>query len=105
MLEIAPGGGWKTDTLAPYLPGSGQLYEAQELSAAADLTAEDYATDAAYRDKRALRRCMTSSSSHAARGVRFMGFDASGRFDRACTLQNIHSWIKGGSGCESTGIV
>src|SRR5260370_30313512 len=31
VLEIAPGGGWYTDILAPYLRGHGTLYEAQYL--------------------------------------------------------------------------
>src|SRR5260370_41895003 len=29
VLEIAPGGGWYTDILAPYLHDEGKLYEAQ----------------------------------------------------------------------------
>ncbi|PPJ40324.1 methyltransferase, partial [Pseudoxanthomonas sp. KAs_5_3] len=37
VLEIAPGGGWYSDILAPYLRNAGQLYEAQYLSTSADL--------------------------------------------------------------------
>ncbi|WP_250516818.1 methyltransferase [Caballeronia sp. INDeC2] len=97
VLEIAPGGGWYTDILAPYLHGSGQLYEAQYLSTSADLAAEDDATDAAYRrklaDAPAVYGKVVVGALHAGQ---FMGFDANERFDRVFTFRNIHNWIKDG---------
>lgn len=97
VLEIAPGGGWYTDILAPYLHNAGQLYEAQYLSASADLAAEDSATDAAYRrklaDAPAIYGKVVVGTLHAGR---FTGFDAHDRFDRVLTFRNIHNWIKDG---------
>ncbi|SAK98930.1 hypothetical protein AWB77_05910 [Caballeronia fortuita] len=97
VLEIAPGGGWYTDILAPYLHGAGQLYEAQYLSTSADLAAEDSDTDAAYRrklaDAPAIYGNVVVGTLHAGR---FIGFDAHERFARVLTFRNIHNWIKDG---------
>lgn len=97
VLEIAPGGGWYTDILAPYLHDAGQLYEAQYLSTSADLAAEDNATDTAYRRKLASAPAVYGNAVvgtlHAGR---FIGFDAHERFDRVLTFRNIHNWIKDG---------
>ncbi|WP_087131780.1 class I SAM-dependent methyltransferase [Caballeronia pedi] len=97
VLEIAPGGGWYTDILAPYLRDAGRLYEAQYLSTSADLAAEDNATDAAYRrklaDNPAVYGKVVVGTLHAGQ---FMGFDAHERFDRVLTFRNIHNWIKDG---------
>jgi predicted methyltransferase len=97
VLEIAPGGGWYTDILAPYLHDAGQLYEAQYLSTSADLAAEDSATDAAYKRKLesapAVYGKVVVGTLHAGR---FIGFDANERFDRVLTFRNIHNWIKDG---------
>ncbi|KXV16149.1 methyltransferase [Caballeronia megalochromosomata] len=97
VLEIAPGGGWYTDILAPYLRESGRLYEAQYVSTSADLAAEDSATDADYRRKLdtapAMYGTVVVGTLHAGR---FMGFDAHERFDRVFTFRNIHNWIKDG---------
>jgi predicted methyltransferase len=97
VLEIAPGGGWYTDILAPYLHDAGQLYEAQYVSTSADLAAEDSATDAAYRrklaDAPAIYANVVVGTLHAGQ---FTGFDAHDRFDRVFTFRNIHNWIKDG---------
>jgi predicted methyltransferase len=97
VLEIAPGGGWYTDILAPYLHDAGQLYEAQYLSTSADLAAEDSDTDAAYRRKLSAAPAVYGNvvvgTLHAGR---FIGFDAHERFDRVLTFRNIHNWIKDG---------
>ncbi|MBN3762199.1 class I SAM-dependent methyltransferase [Burkholderia sp. Ac-20365] len=97
VLEIAPGGGWYSDILAPYLRNTGQLYEAQYLSTSADLAAEDSATDIAYRRKLADNPSVYGNvvvgTLHAGQ---FNGFDANERFDRVFTFRNIHNWIKDG---------
>jgi predicted methyltransferase len=97
VLEIAPGGGWYTEILAPYLHDAGLLCEAQYLSTSADLAAEDYATDAAYRrklaDAPATYGKVVVGTLHAGH---FAGFDAHDRFDRVLTFRNIHNWIKDG---------
>ncbi|SAK50308.1 hypothetical protein AWB76_01446 [Caballeronia temeraria] len=97
VLEIAPGGGWYTDILAPYLRASGQLSEAQYLSTSADLAAEDSDVDAAYRrklaDAPAIYGKVVVGTLHAGR---FYGVDANQTFDRVFTFRNIHNWIKDG---------
>lgn len=97
VLEIAPGGGWYTDILAPYLHDAGHLYEAQYVSTSADLASEDRSMDAAYLRKLAgspaIYGNVVVGTLHAGQ---FFGFDAHGRFDRVLTFRNIHNWIKDG---------
>nr|WP_322047660.1 methyltransferase [Paraburkholderia sp. J67] len=95
VLEIAPGGGWYTDILAPWLHASGHLYEAQYVSTSADLAAEDRDTDAAF-----LRKLAAAPANYGNVKVgtlhagQFQGFDAQGQFDQVLTFRNIHNWIK-----------
>ena len=97
VLEIAPGGGWYTDILAPYLHDAGHLYEAQYASTLPELDAEDRRTDAAY-----LRKLAGTPNVYGnvvvgtLRAGQFAGFDAHERFDRVLTFRNIHNWIKDG---------
>jgi len=97
VLEIAPGGGWYTDILAPYLRDGGHLYEAQYRSPSAELDAVESPTDAAYARKLAgapaIYGKVVVGSLHAGA---FNGFDAQARFDRVLTFRNIHNWIKDG---------
>lgn len=97
VLEIAPGGGWYTDILAPFLHDTGHLYEAQYVSTSAELRSEDRQTDAAYLRKLASAPAIYGNvvvgTLHAGE---FTGFDAHGRFDRVLTFRNIHNWIKDG---------
>jgi len=51
VLEIAPGGGWYTDILAPYLRGRGTLYEAQYLPPKGPLPAGEAKSNAAFERK------------------------------------------------------
>lgn len=97
VLEIAPGGGWYTDILAPYLHDRGHLYEAQYVSASADLAAEDRASDAAYVRKLAATPAIYGNVVVGTlRAGEFSGFDANARFDRVLTFRNIHNWMKDG---------
>jgi predicted methyltransferase len=97
VLEIAPGGGWYTDILAPYLHDAGHLYEAQYISTLPELFEEDQPTDAAYQRKLAATPAIYGNvvvgTLHAGQ---FFGFDAQPRFDRVLTFRNIHNWIKDG---------
>lgn len=97
VLEIAPGGGWYTDILAPWLRDSGHLYEAQYVSTAAELAHQDETTDAAYLRKLAacpaIYRNVVVGTLRA--GV-FTGFDTKARFDRVLTFRNTHNWMKDG---------
>ena len=51
VLEIAPGGGWYTEILAPYLHDHGKLYEAQYDSPDAASLAEEQAGRASFARK------------------------------------------------------
>lgn len=97
VLEVAPGGGWYTDILAPYLHDAGHLYEAQYRSTLPELDAEDRATDAAYMRKLAGTPDIYGNIVVGTlRAGQFTGFDAHERFDRVLTFRNIHNWIKDG---------
>lgn len=97
VLEIAPGGGWYTDILAPYLHDAGHLYEAQYVGPSAEPDAGERSTDAAFLRKLASAPAIYGNvvvgTLHAGE---FTGFDANGRFDRVLTFRNIHNWIKDG---------
>ncbi len=97
VLEIAPGGGWYTDILAPYLHDAGHLYEAQYVSTSPELAAEDRPGDAAFLRKLAgapaIYGNVVVGTLHAGE---FSGFDANAQFDRVLTFRNIHNWIKDG---------
>ncbi|MFP6562740.1 class I SAM-dependent methyltransferase [Paraburkholderia sp. B3] len=97
VLEIAPGGGWYTDILAPWLHDAGHLYEAQYVSPSAELSAEARAGDAAFSRKLAGNPAIYGNvvvgTLHAGA---FTGFDAVERFDFVLTFRNIHNWMKDG---------
>jgi predicted methyltransferase len=97
VLEIAPGGGWYTDILAPYLHDHGHLYEAQYISTSAELADEDRATDAAWLRKLAGQPAIFGNVVVGTlRAGEFTGFGAEGQFDRVVTFRNIHNWMKDG---------
>jgi len=97
VLEIAPGGGWYTDILGPYLRAQGHLVEAQYLSTRPEMADEDKATDVAFRKKIAAAPGVYGNveigTLHAGQ---FAGFDAQQRFDYVLTFRNIHNWLKDG---------
>jgi predicted methyltransferase len=97
VLEIAPGGGWYTDILAPYLRDTGHLYEAEYISPSEALNSEERATNAAYQQRLANQ---PDVYGHVVVGALqaggFSGFDADQQFDLVLTFRNIHNWIKDG---------
>lgn len=97
VLEIAPGGGWYTDILAPYLHDRGHLYEAQYVSTSAELANADRATDAAFVRKLAAMPALYGNVVVGTlRAGEFAGFGANGEADRVLTFRNIHNWMKDG---------
>ena len=97
VLEIAPGGGWYTDILAPYLRDGGHLYEAQYRSTLPELDDDERATDASF-----LRKLAAAPDTYGKvtvgtlRAGELSGFDTHERFDRVLTFRNVHNWIKDG---------
>jgi predicted methyltransferase len=97
VLEIAPGGGWYTEILAPYLHDHGTLYEAEYDGPQDAPSAEAQAGRAAFARKLA---ATPSSYGNVVVGTlhkgQFTGFPADGSVDRVLTFRNIHNWIKDG---------
>ncbi|HEY1998625.1 methyltransferase [Paraburkholderia sp.] len=97
VVEIAPGGGWYTDILAPYLHDHGTLYEAEYDSPSAANLAEEQAGRAAFSRKLAANPAIYGNVVVGTlRAGQFSGFPASGNVDRVFTFRNIHNWIKDG---------
>ena len=97
VLEIAPGGGWYTDILAPYLHDHGTLYEAEYESPSPAAAAEEKAGDAAFGRKLAATPAIYGKVAVGTlQAGQFNGFEANGNVDRVFTFRNIHNWIKDG---------
>ncbi|WP_409932431.1 class I SAM-dependent methyltransferase [Paraburkholderia sp. BCC1886] len=97
VLEIAPGGGWYTEILAPYLHDHGTLYEAQYDGVGAAPSSGEQAGRAAFARKLAASPAIYG---HVVVGTlragQFSGFPANASVDRVLTFRNIHNWIKDG---------
>ncbi|MCU4120003.1 methyltransferase [Variovorax sp. N23] len=94
VIEIAPGGGWYTEILAPFLNPHGRLYAAHY---PADGTSEQRRARAAFRAKLAAdpvtyRRVVlgTLPVTH------FTDIHPPGGADAVLTFRNIHNWIADG---------
>ncbi|HYS64829.1 MAG TPA: methyltransferase [Paraburkholderia sp.] len=97
VLEIAPGGGWYTEILAPYLRDHGKLYEAQYDGPEASPSAEAQAGRAAFARKLAATPAVYGKVAVGTlQAGRFSGFPADAGVDRVLTFRNIHNWIKDG---------
>lgn len=97
VLEIAPGGGWYTEILAPYLHDHGTLYEAEYDGPQGAPSAEAQAGRAAFAHKLAATPDVYGNvvvgTLHKGQ---FTGFPADASVDRVLTFRNIHNWIKDG---------
>lgn len=94
VIEIAPGAGWYTEILAPYLHDHGRLYAAHE---PADGTPEQRRARAAFRDKLArdpqvYGRVVLGTLPASA----FTDIHPPGGADVVLTFRNIHNWITDG---------
>jgi predicted methyltransferase len=94
VVEIAPGGGWYTEILAPFLKARGRLYAAH---APADGTPEQQRARAAFAKK------LADDPAHYGRVVlgtlptyRFTDIHPPGGADAVLTFRNIHNWIADG---------
>ncbi len=98
VLEIAPGGGWYTEILAPYLHDHGTLYEAEYDGPQGAPSAEAQAGRAAFARKLAATPAVYGNvvvgTLHKGQ---FTGFPADASVDRVLTFRNIHNWIKDGA--------
>jgi predicted methyltransferase len=97
VIEIAPGGGWYTEILAPYLRTVGKLYEAPYVSPDAEEADHEAPSLARYRQKLAkdpdnYGRVVVGSLDAG----QLNGVGAPGSADMVLTFRNIHNWIKDG---------
>jgi predicted methyltransferase len=97
VLEIAPGGGWYTDILAPYLRGRGTLYEAQYLPPRGALPDGEAKSDAAFERKLAATPAVYGTVVVGTlQSGQFSGLPSGLQVDRVLTFRNIHNWIEDG---------
>ncbi len=95
VLELAPGGGWYTEILAPYLRGRGRLVEAIP---AADSESEyqrnsGNAFRAQLEERAALYGPVETVLLDPTRGVQL---GESGSIDAVLTFRNLHNWYTAG---------
>jgi len=85
VVELAPGGGWYTEILAPYLRERGQLYAADGGSARFKAKMESMGVYGK----------VTLTSFNPAKGQ----FDIApaGSADAVLTFRNVHNWMNGGT--------
>jgi predicted methyltransferase len=97
VLEIAPGGGWYTDILAPYLRGRGTLYEARYLPPRGALPDGEAKSGAAFERKLAAAPAVYGTVVVGAlQSGQFSGLPSGLQVDRVLTFRNIHNWIEDG---------
>ena len=99
VIEIAPGGGWYTEILAPYLHDHGHLYAAHE---PADGSPGQQRSRNAFRDKiardpKVYGRVVLGTMPTSA----FTDIRPPGGADAVLTFRNIHNWIEDGHFDES----
>jgi predicted methyltransferase len=96
IVEIAPGGGWYTEILAPYLRENGKLYEALYESNHPEL-AEDFEQERKHFNQRLARdpAVFDRVTIGSLRAGHFTGVPANSA-DMVLTFRNIHNWIKDG---------
>jgi predicted methyltransferase len=97
VLEIAPGGGWYTDILGPYLRDRGTLYEAQYLPPQAALPDGEAKGNASFEHKLATTPAVYGTVIVGTlRSGQFSGLPQGLQVDRVLTFRNIHNWIEDG---------
>jgi predicted methyltransferase len=96
VVEIAPGGGWYTEILAPYLRENGKLYEALYESNDPALASE-FEQDRQHFGQRLARdpAVFDRVAVGSLRAGHFTGVPANSA-DMVLTFRNIHNWIKDG---------
>jgi predicted methyltransferase len=99
VLEVAPGRGWYTEILAPYLRAQGRYVGAtSDPAAAPDERTRDYFTqqNAALRAKLAARPDVYGEPELREIDPARPDFGAPGSFDTVLTFRNVHNWLAAG---------
>lgn len=99
VIEIAPGGGWYTEILAPYLHDHGRLYAAHEPAhgSPGQQRARAAFAEKLARDPKVYGRVVLGTMPTAA----FTDIRPPGGADAVLTFRNIHNWIEDGHFDES----
>ena len=99
VIELAPGGGWYTEILAPYLRERGQLYAAHY--AVDDLNAFRRRAREAFEERMALNPALYDRVKLGTRPAppaydQMADIAPPGGADAVLTFRNIHNWLEGG---------
>ena len=97
MVEIAPGAGWYTEILAPYLRDAGRLYAAHYAADAADegrRRSRARFVEKLAKDPTVYGRVIVGTLPRDARG--FTDIGPPGGADLVLTFRNVHNWIEDG---------
>lgn len=97
VIELAPGGGWYTEIIAPYLRDRGRLLAAHY--------ARDSADEGRRRSRAGFEAKVAADPANYGRVVvgtlpvrgRFEDLPASGEADLVLTFRNVHNWLEEGS--------
>lgn len=97
VIELAPGAGWYTEILAPYLRERGRLLAAHY--------ARDSANEGRRRSRAAYEAKMAADAANYGRVVtgtlpttgRFDDLPVAGNADLVLTFRNVHNWLEEGS--------
>jgi len=97
VIELAPGAGWYTEILAPYLRERGRLFAAHY--------ARDAAQEGRRRSRAAFEAKLAADPANYARvvvgtlpvGGRFEDLPAAADADLVLTFRNVHNWLEEGS--------
>jgi predicted methyltransferase len=97
VVEIAPGGGWYTEILAPWLAASGRLYAAHY--------AKDDAKEYRRKGRAAFEAKLAADAALYGKvvlgtmpsGGRFTDLSPTGGADAVLTFRNVHNWIEDGT--------
>jgi predicted methyltransferase len=95
VVEIAPGGGWYTEILAPYLRDAGRLYAAHYAADAADegrRRSRARFEEKLAKDPAVYGRVIVGTLPRDARG--FIDIAPPGGADLVLTFRNVHNWIE-----------
>ncbi|CAN5913764.1 class I SAM-dependent methyltransferase [soil metagenome] len=95
VIEIAPGGGWYTEILAPYLRDGGTFYAAYEPAENPQAVASRQRfAKKLHASPEVYGRTVLGTMPAAGRG--FVGIAPKGGADMVLTFSNIHNWIEAG---------
>jgi predicted methyltransferase len=94
VAEIAPGGGWYSNILAPLLKDKGQYYAAHNY---VDDKSSDYYRNglAKFKEKVAADAHFSKTKITAFHPTKALDFAPAGSLDRVLTFRNVHNWFMG----------